>query len=88
MCVVAMMYAIVAIYTDFESEIVNAKGIEQAEGVTAGPKGNKLLFEVPESECRKSLVGVGNLRKVFSKHGIISAFQIHPHQANRSFLPC
>lgn len=40
-----MKFAIAAIYTNFTSEIIDAEGIEQADGFTAGPKGNKLLLK-------------------------------------------
>lgn len=40
-----MKFAIAGIYTNFTSSIVDAEGIEQAEGFTAGPKGNKLVLQ-------------------------------------------
>ena len=40
-----MKFAIASIYTNFSSTIVEAEGIEVAEGYTAGPKGNKLLLQ-------------------------------------------
>lgn len=39
-----MKYAIAAIYTNFTTEVVDAEGIEQAEGFTAGPISNKLVL--------------------------------------------
>lgn len=39
-----MKHAIAAIYTNFTTEIVDAEGIEQAEGFTAGPIGDKLVL--------------------------------------------
>ncbi|KAH6680746.1 cytochrome P450 [Halenospora varia] len=41
----AMKHAIAGIYTNFTSSIVDAEGIEQADGFTAGPKGNKLMLQ-------------------------------------------
>ncbi|KAH8672692.1 cytochrome P450 [Tricladium varicosporioides] len=40
----SMKHAIAGIYTNFLSSIVNSEGIEQAEGFTAGPRGNKLVL--------------------------------------------
>ncbi|KAL2063829.1 hypothetical protein VTL71DRAFT_5634 [Oculimacula yallundae] len=40
-----MKFAIGSIYTNYSSTIVDAEGIELAEGYTAGPKGNKLLLQ-------------------------------------------
>jgi hypothetical protein len=39
-----MKNVIAAIYTNFTTEIVDAEGIEQAEGFTAGPTGDKLVL--------------------------------------------
>lgn len=41
----AMKFSIASMYTNFTSTIVDAEGIEQAEGFTAGPKGNKLVLQ-------------------------------------------
>lgn len=40
----AMKHAIAAVYSNFTTEIVDAEGIEQAEGFTAGPVGDKLVL--------------------------------------------
>lgn len=40
-----MKSAIAAIYTNFTTTIVDAEGIEQGEGFTAGPIGNKLVLQ-------------------------------------------
>lgn len=40
-----MKHAIAAIYTNYTSAIVDAEGIEQDEGFSAGPKGNKLVLQ-------------------------------------------
>lgn len=40
-----MKHAIAAIYTNFTTEVVDAEGIEQAEGFTAGPAGDKLVLQ-------------------------------------------
>lgn len=40
-----MKFAIASIYTNFTSSIVDAEGIEQDEGFTAGPKGQKLILQ-------------------------------------------
>lgn len=41
----AMKLVIAAIYSNFTTSIVDAEGIEQDEGFTAGPKGNRLMLE-------------------------------------------
>lgn len=41
----AMKFAIASIYTNYTSSIVEAPHMEQAEGYTAGPKGNKLVLQ-------------------------------------------
>lgn len=41
----AMKLVIAAVYSNFTTSIVDAQGIEQDEGFTAGPKGNKLLLQ-------------------------------------------
>lgn len=41
----AMKHAVAAIYTNFATSIVDAEGIEQDEGFSAGPKGNKLVLQ-------------------------------------------
>ncbi|KAF2115007.1 cytochrome P450 [Lophiotrema nucula] len=40
----SMKHAIAAIYSNFTTEVVDAEGIEQAEGFTAGPVGDKLVL--------------------------------------------
>ncbi|KAF2100965.1 cytochrome P450 [Rhizodiscina lignyota] len=40
-----MKHAIAAIYTNYTTSIVDAEGIEQDEGFSAGPKGNKLVLK-------------------------------------------
>ncbi|CAG8971822.1 hypothetical protein HYALB_00001933 [Hymenoscyphus albidus] len=40
-----MKHAIAAIYTNYTSSIIDAEGIEQGEGFSAGPKGNKVVLQ-------------------------------------------
>ena len=40
-----MKMAAASIFSLFKTHIVDAEGIEQAEGFTAGPKGNKLWLQ-------------------------------------------
>jgi len=41
----ALKLAIAGVYSNYTSEIVDAEGIEQAEGFSAGPVGGKLLLQ-------------------------------------------
>ncbi|KAF2490799.1 cytochrome P450 [Lophium mytilinum] len=41
----SMKHAIAGIYTNFTTTVVDAEGIEQDDGFTAGPKGNKLWLQ-------------------------------------------
>jgi hypothetical protein len=41
----AMKFAIASIYTNFTDVIVGAEGMEQDDGFTAGPNGNKLILQ-------------------------------------------
>jgi unspecific monooxygenase len=36
---------VAAIYTNFESVVIDDDGIEQVDGFSAGPKGNKLILQ-------------------------------------------
>lgn len=40
-----MKHAVAALYTNFTSHVVDAEGIEQTDGYTASPKGNKLVLQ-------------------------------------------
>jgi hypothetical protein len=41
-----MKLIIASIYTNYTTRIVNDEGIEQADGFSTGPKGNKLILQL------------------------------------------
>lgn len=47
---VAMKLVIAAIYSNFTTSIKDAEGIEQDEGFTAGPRGNRLMVQLHRLE--------------------------------------
>ena len=46
----ALKMAVASIYSVYTTRIVDAAGIEQDEGFTAGPKGNKLWLQFERAD--------------------------------------